>query len=51
MNNVLIYNKKLSRYEMTRFDAYKRYKHTIEPIEKLLEYMEFGIEEKELEND
>lgn len=51
MNNILIYNKKLSRYEMTRFDAYKRYKHTIEPIEKLLEYMEFGIDEKELEND
>ena len=51
MNNVLIYNKKLSRFEMTRFDAYKRYKHTIEPIEKLLEYMEFGIDEKELEND
>ena len=51
MNNVLIYNKKLSHYEMTRFDAYKIYKHTIEPIEKLLEYIEFGIDEKELEND
>lgn len=51
MTNVLIYNKKLSRWEMTRFDTYKRYKHTIEPIEKLLEYMEFGIDEKELEND
>lgn len=51
MTNVLIYNQKLSRWEMTRFDAYKRYKHTIEPIEKLLEYMEFGIDEKELEND
>lgn len=51
MTNVLIYNQKLSRWEMMRFDAYKRYKHTIEPIEKLLEYMEFGIDEKGLEND
>ena len=47
MNSVLIYNKKLSRFEMTRFDAYKRYRHTIEPIEKLLEYIEFGTDEKE----
>ena len=44
-DTVLIFDKDLGRYRMTRLQARKRYLHTIKPWNDLLDWLDSGDEE------